>query len=179
MPTYFISHGGGPWPWIADMRRQLASLETSLARMPEEIGQVPKAILVISGHWEAQDFSVMTSANPPMVYDYSGFPPETYKIVYPAAGAPQIARQAADLIRAAGLPVQLDDARGFDHGTFAPLAVMYPEAEVPVFQVSLRSNYDPAEHFALGRALAPLRKEGVLIIGSGLKIGRASCRERV
>jgi aromatic ring-opening dioxygenase catalytic subunit (LigB family) len=168
LPTYFISHGGGPWPWLADMRRQLASLETSLARMPKEIAQVPKAVLVISGHWETRDFSVMTSANPPMVYDYSGFPPETYQIVYPAPGAPQIAQQAADLIRAAGLPVQLNDTQGFDHGTFAPLAIMYPEANVPVFQISLRASYDPGEHIALGRALAPLRAEGVLIVGSGL-----------
>jgi aromatic ring-opening dioxygenase catalytic subunit (LigB family) len=168
LPTYFISHGGGPWPWLADMRRQLAILETSLARMPKEIAQTPKAVLVISGHWETRDFSVMTSANPPMVYDYHGFPPETYKIVYPAPGAPQIAQQAADLIRAAGLPVQLNDTQGFDHGTFAPLAIMYPQADVPVFQISLRSNYDPAEHFALGRALAPLRADGVLIVGSGL-----------
>lgn len=168
LPTYFISHGGGPWPWLAGMRQQLALLEASLARMPDEIGQTPKAVLVISGHWEAGDFAVMTSAKPPMVYDYYGFPPETYEISYPAPGAPQIAQRAADLIAAAGLPVHLDPAQGFDHGTFAPLAIIYPDADVPVFQVSLRANYDPAEHLALGRALAPLRDEGVLIIGSGL-----------
>lgn len=168
LPTYFISHGGGPWPWLPDMRRMLANLEVSLARMPQEIGQVPKAVLMISGHWEDDAFAVMTSPKPGMVYDYSGFPPETYKITYPAPGAPDLADRAAGLIRAAGLPVRPDSRQGFDHGTFAPLAVIYPDADVPVFQVSLRHGYDPAEHFALGRALAPLRDEGVLIVGSGL-----------
>ena len=168
LPTYFISHGGGPWPWLPKMREQLATLEASLARMPQEIGTTPKAVLVVSGHWETPAFSVMHAANPPMVYDYSGFPPETYQIVYPAPGAPALAERTAALIAEAGLPTALDGAQGFDHGTFAPLKVMYPQADVPVFQVSLQHGYDPAAHFALGRALAPLRDEGVLIVGSGL-----------
>jgi aromatic ring-opening dioxygenase catalytic subunit (LigB family) len=168
LPTYFISHGGGPWPWIPPMREMLATLETSLARMPAEVGQTPKAILMISGHWEAGDFAVMSNPRPPMIYDYSGFPPETYKIVYPAPGAPDVAARAADLIRAAGLETHLDPKQGYDHGTFVPAYVMYPEAQVPLFQVAIRHDYDPAAHFALGRALAPLRDEGVLIVGSGL-----------
>ena len=168
LPTYFISHGGGPWPWLPNMRQMLASLETSLARMPEEIGTTPQAILMISGHWEEADFAVMSAARPGMVYDYNGFPPETYQITYPAPGAPTLAQRTADLIKAAGLPSHLDPQRGFDHGTFAPAYVMYPDAEIPIFQVSLQHSYDPATHFALGRALAPLRSEGVLIVGSGL-----------
>lgn len=168
MPTYFISHGGGPWPWLPDMRARLASLEVSLARMPEEIGTTPAAVLMISGHWETEDFGVMTSPAPGMVYDYYGFPPETYQITYPAPGAPQIAARVLDLLRAAGLPTHADADQGFDHGTFAPMRVIYPEAEVPCFQVSMQHGYDPAIHFALGRALAPLRDEGVLIVGSGL-----------
>ena len=168
LPTYFISHGGGPWPWLPNMRQMLASLESSLARMPEEIGTTPKAILMISGHWEEDDFAVMSSPNPGMLYDYGGFPPETYKITYPAPGAPDLAQRTADLIKAAGLPTHLDPQRGFDHGTFAPAYVMYPDAEIPIYQVSLQHSYDPAAHFALGRALAPLRDEGVLIVGSGL-----------
>jgi aromatic ring-opening dioxygenase catalytic subunit (LigB family) len=168
LPTYFISHGGGPWPWIANMRASLKSLETSLAHMPAEIGEKPKAILMISGHWEDDAFAVMTAAKPGMVYDYYGFPPETYKITYPAPGAPEIALRAAELIKAAGLPVRLDAEYGFDHGTFAPAYVMYPDADVPIFQVSMQHGYSPAAHFALGRALAPLRDEGVLIVGSGL-----------
>ncbi|WP_245820394.1 DODA-type extradiol aromatic ring-opening family dioxygenase [Flavimaricola marinus] len=150
------------------MREMLSTLEASLARMPEEVGETPKAILMISGHWEDDDFAVMSSPRPPMVYDYSNFPPETYEIVYPAPGAPDIAARAADLIRAAGLETHLDPDQGFDHGTFVPAYVMYPDAQVPVFQVAIRHDYDPADHFALGRALAPLREEGVLIVGSGL-----------
>ncbi len=168
MPTYFISHGGGPWPWLPNMRAMLKNLEASLAHMPQELPERPQAILMISGHWETEAFSVMTSPRPGMVYDYYGFPPETYKITYPAPGAPEIALRAANLIQAAGLPVKLDPDYGFDHGTFAPAVVMYPKADVPIFQVSMQHGYAPAAHFALGRALAPLRDEGVLIVGSGL-----------
>ncbi len=168
MPTYFISHGGGPWPWMPDWRAMFANLEASFVQMVQDLPERPKAILMISGHWEDDAFAVMTSANPPMVYDYHGFPPHTFQIEYPAPGAPELARRAAGLIAAAGLPVRLDENQGFDHGCFVPAYVMYPDASVPVFQVSLRRGYDPAEHLALGRALAPLRDEGVLIVGSGL-----------
>ncbi len=169
LPTYFISHGGGPWPWVPQLRAQLANLETALAAMPGEIGTTPRAVLMVSGHWETNDlFAVMHAAQPPMVYDYYGFPPETYEIVYPAPGAPELAEETAALIEGAGFTARLDDERGFDHGTFAPLAVMYPQADVPVFQVSIRRDYDPAAHVELGRALAPLRDRGVLIVGSGL-----------
>lgn len=168
MPTYFISHGGGPWPWIDQMRRGFAALETSLAAMPEEFPETPKAILMISGHWEAREVRVMHSPKPPMVYDYYNFPPHTYQITYPAPGAPAIAERAAELIRTAGLPVVLDDTQGYDHGTFVPAYIMYPKADIPVFQVSMLETYDPEDHFRMGRALAPLRDEGVVIVGSGL-----------
>lgn len=168
MPTFFISHGGGPWPWLADWRAQFAPLEKSLATMPDSLPMQPKAILCISGHWEADHFEVMSAAKPKMRYDYSGFPPETYDVVYPAPGAPDLAKLTADLLVQAGLPTRLNPTQGFDHGTFAPLAIMYPNADIPLFQISLRHGYDPDEHFALGRALAPLRDQGVLIIGSGL-----------
>lgn len=168
LPTYFISHGGGPWPYMEEMRPMMRVLAASLADIPRQIGITPKALLVISGHWEERGFSVMASPKPPMLYDYSGFPEHTYHVSYPAPGDPALARRVASLIEAAGLPAQLDAQRGFDHGTFAPLAVMYPAAEVPVVQVSLQHRLDPAQHLALGRALAPLRDEGVLIVGSGL-----------
>ena len=168
MPTYFISHGGGPWPWMEDWRARFVNLEASFVQMVKDLPERPKAILMVSGHWEDDSFAVMSSANPPMVYDYHGFPPHTFQIKYPAAGAPDLARRTADLIAAAGLPVRLDDKQGYDHGTFVPAYVMYPQADVPLFQVSLRKGYSPAEHLALGRALAPLRDEGVLIVGSGL-----------
>jgi aromatic ring-opening dioxygenase catalytic subunit (LigB family) len=169
LPTYFISHGGGPWPWMKDqMNGAYDRLEASLEAMPRQIGVTPKAVLVISGHWEEPDFTVMASANPAMVYDYSGFPAHTYQIKYAAPGSPQIAARVEGLIEGAGFTARLDTRRGYDHGTFAPLAVIYPDAAVPVVQLSLRHGYDPKDHIAVGRALAPLREEGVLILGSGL-----------
>ena len=168
LPTYFISHGGGPWPWLPQMRAGMALLEKSLAAMPAEIGETPKAILMVSGHWEEDDFAVMASPKPPMVYDYGGFPDFTYQIKYSSAGAPALAQRIEQLLKQAGLPTHLDHTRGYDHGVFAPMQVMYPHADVPLLQVAIRHNYDPAQHFALGKALAPLRDEGVLIVGSGL-----------
>ena len=168
LPSYFISHGGGPWPWMEDMQPMMRELKLALQDMPRQIDTTPKAVLVISGHWEDPAFAIMSSPQPGMLYDYSGFPPHTYNVVYPAPGAPVLAQRIHDLIAAAGLPTRLDGERGFDHGTFAPLVVMYPQAEVPVVQVSMKRGLDPAEHIALGRALAPLRQEGVLIVGSGL-----------
>lgn len=169
LPTYFISHGGGPWPYIPEMRARMGQLELSLQDIPRQIGVLPKAVLVISGHWEETDaYGVMSSPAPPMLYDYGGFPEYTYHVVYPAPGDPVLASRIHDLIAASGLPTRLDSQRGFDHGTFAPLVVMYPEANVPLIQLSLRSHMNPEEHLALGRALAPLRDEGVLIVGSGL-----------
>lgn len=168
MPSFFISHGGGPWPWIPDMRAEFAPLEASFKAMRADLREPPRAVLMISGHWETEGFAVMTAPKPPMVYDYFNFPPETYEITYPAPGAPDIAAKARVLIAGAGLAVQTDAQQGFDHGTFVPMAVMWPEADVPLFQVSIRRDYDPAAHVALGRALAPLRDEGVLILGSGL-----------
>lgn len=169
LPTYFISHGGGPWPWLKrEMGGMMAELERSLQAIAREIGGKPKAVLVISGHWEERAFTVQASPHPPMVYDYSGFPPHTYQITYPAPGDPALARRVAELLAAAGLPTALDERRGYDHGTFAPLVAMYPDADVPVLQLSLQHGYDPAAHLAVGRALAPLREEGVLIVGSGL-----------
>jgi aromatic ring-opening dioxygenase catalytic subunit (LigB family) len=124
-------------------------------------------VLVISGHWEAPEFTVQTHPHPGMVYDYGGFPEFTYRIQYPAPGSPEVAERVTELLDAADIPVRRDPQRGYDHGTFAPLYVMWPHADVPIVQLSLRSGYDPAAHLAAGRALAPLRDEGVLILGSG------------
>jgi aromatic ring-opening dioxygenase catalytic subunit (LigB family) len=169
LPTYFISHGGGPWPWMKEQTRgNYDKLEASLQQMARDLGDRPKAVLVISGHWEEPDFTVMATSRPSMIYDYSGFPEHTYRIRYPAPGSPATAQRVSELMVAAGLTVRMDSERGFDHGTFSPLAVIYPDADVPVLQLSLRSGYDPAQHLALGRALMPLRQEGVLILGSGL-----------
>jgi len=168
MPTYFISHGGGPWPWLDNMREVFKHLKVSLEAMPGELPEKPKAILMISGHWEEHDFAIMSSPRPGMEYDYYGFPEHTYRIKYPAPGSPEVAARVQALLTEAGIKSSLDPDRGFDHGTFAPLAVSYPNADVPVVQLSIKKGYDPEAHLKLGRALAPLRDEGVLIIGSGL-----------
>jgi aromatic ring-opening dioxygenase catalytic subunit (LigB family) len=169
LPTYFISHGGGPWPWMKEeMGTIYDQLEASLADMPRQIGRKPDAILMVSAHWEEPAFTVMGNPHPPMLYDYGGFPAHTYQVRYDAPGSPGLARRVQALIEAAGLPVRIDAERGFDHGTFSPMAAIYPKADVPVVQLSLRRGLDPAEHIALGRAIAPLRDENVLIVGSGL-----------
>jgi aromatic ring-opening dioxygenase catalytic subunit (LigB family) len=167
-PTFFLSHGGGPWPFMdGDYRRAHAKLEASLQTLPATLPEKPKAILMISAHWEEAAFTVMTSPAPGMLYDYGGFPAHTYEVVYPAPGDPLLAERVLALIEAAGLPAARDDQRGFDHGAFCTLVPMYPQADVPVVQLSLKRGLDPADHLALGRALAPLRNEGVLILGSG------------
>lgn len=169
LPSYFISHGGGPWPWMKDTSGSAYDkLESALKAMPGQIGMTPQAVLVISGHWEERDCTIMCSPRPPMIYDYAGFPEHTYRITYPAPGAPQTAERVRSLLEDAGFAARLDSARGFDHGTFAPLAVIYPDAKVPVLQLSLRQGLDPKDHIAIGNALSALRNEGVLILGSGL-----------
>jgi aromatic ring-opening dioxygenase catalytic subunit (LigB family) len=169
LPTYFISHGGGPWPWLKqEMPGVYDRLETSLSDIPRQLGHKPRAVLVISGHWEQPDFTVMSSPAPGMVYDYSGFPDFTYSIRYPAPGSPEVAARVQQLLQAAGFSAPADSKRGFDHGTFAPLAAIYPAADVPVLQLSIRQDYDVDAHLAAGRALAPLRDEDVLILASGL-----------
>jgi aromatic ring-opening dioxygenase catalytic subunit (LigB family) len=168
LPTYFISHGGGPWPWLKQEMPGFEQLETSLRAIPQEIGVTPKAILVISGHWEEANFTVMTSPAPSMLYDYYGFPEHTYHIKYSAPGSPSVANRVGELLEQAGFQTHFNPSRGFDHGVFAPMFVAYPEANVPILQLSIRSDYDPEAHLAVGRAIAPLRNEGVLIIGSGL-----------
>ncbi|VWX62819.1 Aromatic ring-opening dioxygenase, catalytic subunit, LigB family [Burkholderiales bacterium 8X] len=169
LPAYFISHGGGPWPWMKkEMGDTYAQLEASLADIPRQLGHTPKAILMVSAHWEAPVFEVMGNPKPPMIYDYGGFPAHTYSVRYEAPGSPGLAARVKALVEAAGLPAAIDAERGFDHGMFSPMVAIYPRADVPVVQLSLRRGLDPAEHLALGRAIAPLRNEGVLIIGSGL-----------
>ncbi|MEZ5376866.1 MAG: class III extradiol ring-cleavage dioxygenase [Acidimicrobiales bacterium] len=169
LPTYYISHGGGPWPWMMDqMPFDMSKLQASLQAIPSEIGVTPKAVLVVSAHWETPTFTVQTNPRPPMVYDYGGFPDFTYRIQYPAPGSPDLAHRVTELLASAGIPHAEDARRGFDHGMFAPMYVMYPEADVPMVQLSILHGYDPDAHLAAGRALAPLRDEGVLIVGSGL-----------
>lgn len=169
MPTYFISHGGGPWAWLeGDFRAAMNHLEKSLIQLPHELPSNPKAILMISGHWEEENFTIMSNPLPQMIYDYGGFPEHTYHIKYPARGCPELAVRIQSLLTDAGFISKLDPDRGFDHGTYTPLKISYPKADIPIVQLSLCSNYNPKLHINMGRALAPLRNEGILIIGSGL-----------
>lgn len=167
-PTLFLSHGGGPWPFMEDRRVQYAKTAAEFGRLPRLLPARPKAVLVISGHWEADAFTVSTSAQPPMVYDYYGFPEHTYHLKYPAPGKPELAMDVKALLKHAGLDCREDPTQGFDHGTFVPLGLMYPNADMPIVLLSLKSAYDAAEHIKVGQAIAPLRDEGILIIGSGL-----------
>jgi aromatic ring-opening dioxygenase catalytic subunit (LigB family) len=143
-------------------------LEASLVDIRRQVGVQPKAVLVVSSHWEEDAPMVSSGAAPGMIYDYGGFPAHTYQVRYPAPGSPELAQRVAELVSAAGHPATLDPARGFDHGTFSMLYPVYPQADMPVVQLSIKHGYDPRTHLEIGRALAPLRKEGVLIIGSGL-----------
>jgi len=171
LPVVFLPHGGGPWPFV-DIRigskaeqAELASYLRSVARVPQS---PPKAVLVISAHWEEALPTVTSGVKPPLLYDYYGFPPESYQLTWPEPGEPGLARRVRELLSGAGFDSAENSERGFDHGTFVPLKLAYPEANVPTVQLSLKRGLDPNEHLALGRALAPLREEGVFIIGSGM-----------
>ena len=169
LPTYFISHGGGPWPYLdGPFRQAFDVLEQSLIAIRRELQEAPRAVLMVSSHWEEKGFAVSSGATPGMVYDYSGFPEHTYHIRYTAPGAPDVAARVKALLDAGGLGARLDPERGFDHGTFSIMKPMYPEEAMPIVQLSIDPGYDPELHLQLGRLLAPLRDEGVLIIGSGL-----------
>ena len=170
MPVAYVPHGGGPWPWV-DLGLEPKSkdrLVSYLQSIPSRLPQPPKALLVVSAHWEESVPTVMTNAQPPMLYDYYGFPPESYRITWPAPGDPALAARVQTLLGAAGFETASDADLGFDHGTFVPFKLSWPNANVPTIQLSLIRGLDPAKHVALGKALAPLRDEGVLILGSGM-----------
>lgn len=171
MPVVFVPHGGGPWPFIKDppgRPDELNELARYLRSLPSVPQETPRALLIVSGHWEESVPTVMTAERPPMLYDYYGFPPESYTVTWPAPGDPQLAARVRGLLESAGFKTGEDSRRGFDHGTFVPLKLAFPEADVPAIQLSLKRGLNPEEHLAIGRALMPLRNEGVFIIGSGM-----------
>lgn len=171
LPAIYLPHGGGPWPFVKlgfAPETETAPLRSYLEQLPTTLKTPPRAVLVVSAHWERPVPTVMTSAHPPMLYDYSGFPPESYQIQWPAPGAPELAARVQSLLRASGFETAEDADRGFDHGTFVPLKLSFPNPKIPTTQLSLIQGLDPAQHLAMGRALAPLRDEGVLIVGSGM-----------
>jgi len=171
LPTLFIPHGAGPcffMEWTRGPADQWERMATWLKGLVAGLPERPKAILVISGHWEAPVFTVGAAERPRLIYDYYGFPEHTYQLRFDAPGAPGLARRVRELIVKAGLPAHEDAERGYDHGVFVPLKLVTPEADIPVVQLSLQDGLDPEAHLAVGRALAPLRDEGVLIVGSGM-----------
>ena len=171
MPVAFVPHGGGPWPFVDLGRNDPAGFEalaSYLRSVPALPKRPPKALLVVSAHWEEPVPTVMSAEHPPMLYDYNGFPPAAYQITWPAPGDPKLAARTRDLLESAGFKTAADPKRGFDHGTFVPLKLAYPDANVPAVQLSLKSGLDPEEHLAMGRALSSLRDEGIFVIGSGM-----------
>ena len=167
-PALFIPHGGGPCFFMDDPLGTWTEMGDFLRALPTTLPAPPKAILLVSAHWESDGFAFTSGDRPPLLYDYYNFPPHTYQLRYDAPGAPALAARAADLLRAAGLAAGLDADRGYDHGVFIPLKVSWPDAEIPVVEMSLDRSLDPGLHLAAGRALAPLREENVLIVGSGM-----------
>lgn len=171
LPTLFIPHGAGPcffMEWPREPKDQWEPMAAWLKGLVDDLPERPKAILVVSGHWEEPAFTVGSAEKPPLIFDYYGFPEHTYRLTFDAPGAPGLAHRIRALIEAAGLPAAEDPARGYDHGVFVPLKLVTPGADIPVIQLSLRHDLDPEAHLALGRALRPLRDEGVLILGSGM-----------
>ncbi len=169
MPTWFIPHGGGPcffmdwnppdaWNRMGDFLKNLA------ATLPRQ----PKAIVMVSAHWLEPHLAVTSNAQPELIYDYYGFPPHTYALKYPAPGAPALADQIVKTLSAAGISSAPDAKRGFDHGMFIPLKLIFPEANIPVVQLSLHNSLDPLRHLEAGRVLESLRDQDVLLIGSGM-----------
>ena len=167
-PTYFIPHGGGPCFFMDDPRGVWTGMEAFLRNLPITLAEKPKAILVVSGHWETDGFAFTGAERPELIYDYYNFPPHTYQLRYDVPGAPALAARAAALLKDAGIPSTVDAKRGLDHGVFVPLKVAFPDADIPLIEMSVERGLDPALHVAAGRALAPLREEGVLILGSGM-----------
>jgi len=149
------------------MRAAWHELEIYLGNFAERLPARPRAILAVSGHWEETVPTVNIGARPRLLFDYGGFPDYTYELTWPAPGDPLLAGRVADLLSVARISNGAEASRGWDHGIFVPLKVMFPNADVPVVQLSLQRGLNPAAHLAIGRALKPLREEGVLILGSG------------
>ena len=169
MPVYFIPHGAGPcffmdWNPSTTWDNMARFLKDIAATLPAR----PRAIVLVSAHWREAEFTITGHARPPLIYDYFGFPQHTYELTYPAPGDPDLANRLATLIKQKGMDAVIDAERGFDHGMFIPLKLMFPAADIPVIQLSLRHDLDPRAHLDVGKALSGLRDDGVLIVGSGM-----------
>ena len=164
-PVMFVSHGGGPLPLLGDPGHD--ELVATLKAMAGAVKK-PDAIVMVSAHWEEDGFQVTSAAQPPLIYDYGGFPSAAYKYTYAAPGNPLLAAELQTHLLANNLQAALAPNRGFDHGVFVPLKIMYPQGDIPVVCISLNKSFSPQQHIQLGQALVPLRKKNVLILGSGM-----------
>ncbi|MBU2115699.1 MAG: dioxygenase [Gammaproteobacteria bacterium] len=164
-PVFFLPHGGGPLPLLGDPNHY--TLTQFIRGLGHKLA-TPTAILVISAHWEAGKPALTAADNPALLFDYSGFPAQSYQLSYPAPGDPKLAGQIAEKLQQAGFSPQLNASRGWDHGVFVPLLMLRPQADIPVLQLSLLKGLDPATHIALGEAIRFLRTQNVVIIGSGM-----------
>jgi 4,5-DOPA dioxygenase extradiol len=160
----YFSHGGGPLPVLGDPSHK--AMVDFMIKLPERLAK-PDSIVVISAHWEERAATLSGAQAPPMLYDYYGFPEKAYDIIYPAPGNPELAEKIAGLLNGNNIPARIDTERGFDHGLFIPLKLMYPQADIPSIQLSLLRGLNPAAHLALGNALRGLAHENILVIGSG------------
>jgi aromatic ring-opening dioxygenase catalytic subunit (LigB family) len=170
-PTIYLPHGGGPcffMEWTMGPRDTWDRMKAWLTAMPSTLPERPRALLVVSAHWEERVPTVLIDAQHGLLYDYSGFPAHTYQLKWPAPGDPALAERVVRALGVAGIPCAGARGRGLDHGVFIPLMLGIPAADIPTVQLSLWAGLDPSHHLAMGRALAPLRDEGVLIVGSGM-----------
>ena len=164
LPSVFVNHGGGPLPLMGQQPEIVAQFKDVATKwLPNE----PDATVVVSAHWESNPIQITSSSKPTMLYDYSGFPAETYKYQYPAPGSPVLAQKIQSLLATNGIESELNDKRGYDHGVFIPLMCMYPDADIPVVAVSLHASLSATTSLAVGKALAPLCYDNILLLGSG------------
>lgn len=168
-PTLFLPHGGGPCFFMEwNPPDTWTRMGNWLRQWPTLLPETPRALLVISAHWETPHVTVQGHPAPTLIYDYNNFPPHTYQLTWPALGAPSLAARVQALLKGRQIDCRVDAERGYDHGVFVPLKLAFPDAQIPTVQLSLKAGLDPATHLAIGAALAPLRDDGVLIIGSGM-----------
>lgn len=163
-PVLFVSHGGGPMPLLGDPshKQMVDTFKLMQKSLPK-----PKAIIVISAHWESKEIEILTNPTPPLLFDYYGFPESSYQYQYPIVNSLELIDDVKAQLQENNIAFSSNDHRGYDHGVFVPLMMLYPDADIPVIQISLQSNLDPERHLALGQSLSKLRDKGVMIIGSG------------
>lgn len=170
-PSLYIPHGGGPcffMDWNMGPPDTWEKMKRWLQQLGDSLGAKPAQIIVFSAHWEGEEILINARAKPPLIYDYYGFPLHTYELEYPVPGSPLLASQTKSLLNQAGISATLDTEHGFDHGVFIPFMLIYPDADIPIVQVSLRKDLNPSHHLRVGRALSSLRKQDTLIVGSGM-----------